>query len=83
MKVEQARYEATGNQRLFYVTEKDVYPLVIAHLYTPASGKVDVEFRHLENGVYDLDYVFKNLGKYIFIIFENDVKTLILIVTIG
>ena len=81
MKVEQIKYSA-GHQRLFYVPENIVLYSVIAYIFTPAEGEKEVWFRPLLYGVWDLDFIFKYLGKYVFVIFEDGIKTLVLIITI-
>jgi len=83
MKIEQIKYERIGYQRLFYIVENEEPILVTAHVHTSSEGRKDVEFRNLEFEVWDCDFTFKFPGKYIFIIFEDGLKTLILIVTIG
>ena len=83
LKVEQISYKKTGHQRLFYVAQNKIQRSIIAHVYTSAEGRKDVEFSHLEFELWDVDFVFKYPGKYSFIIFEDGLKTLILIVTIG
>ena len=83
MKVEQLKYDTVGHRRLFYVAEDVIHSAVTAHIYTAAEGRKEAEFESLEFEVYSLDFAFRFCGKYIFIIFEDGLKTLILIVTIG
>jgi len=85
MKVEQIKYDKIGHQRLFYIAKNEIYYSVKASVYSPSPfrSREEVEFKNLEFEVWDLDFVFKYTGKYIFIIFEDGLRTLILIVTIG
>lgn len=84
MKIEQITYNGTGYQRLFYIATKTglLDPPVEAIVYTAQSGRKSVNFRWLEFEVWDLDFIFLNPGKYIFIIFEAGSREIILIVTI-
>lgn len=82
MKVEQAIYYRLYDQRLFYVAESDIQVGITAHVYTPTNGRLEVAFKHLEFELWDLNFIFKNPGKYCFIIFEDGLKKVILIITI-
>ena len=84
MRIEKITYNRTGYQRLFYVAKNlDIlHPPIKAIVYTAQSGKKEVEFRHLEFEVWDLGFIFKDPGKYCFIVFEDGLRETILIVTI-
>jgi len=81
MKVEQIKYSA-GHQRLFYVPENIVLFSVLTHVFTPNKGEEEFYFRPLLYNVWNLDYTFQVNGKYVFVIFEDGIKTLVLIITI-
>ena len=82
MKVEQATYKL-GVQRLFYVATNSPPKVnsVTAIVYTAQRGRKEVEFRYLEFEIYDLWFTFYDKGKYIFIIFEDGLRVVTLIVT--
>lgn len=82
MKVDKITYNSTGVKRLFYIASNAVIAAVVANLFTAANGKEIVTFKNLEFEVWDLNYEFKHIGKYCFVIFEDGLKTVILIVTI-
>ncbi|KKL13951.1 hypothetical protein LCGC14_2520630 [marine sediment metagenome] len=83
LKIEQIKYKRTGDQRLFYIAENNPQLSVNTIVYTAGEGRKELNFHNLEFEVWALDFVFKFPGKYIFIIFEDGLKTLILIITIG
>jgi len=55
---------------------------VVANCFTAGNGTEIVSFRYLEFEVWDLNFDFKLPGKYCFVIFEDGLRVLILIVTI-
>lgn len=82
MKIEQITYYKLYDQRLFYIAKSEIQIGVTAHVFTPVGGMKEVIFRHLEFELWDLIFIFKDPGKYCFIIFEDGLKKLIFIVTI-
>lgn len=83
MRVERVIYRDTGSKRLFYIASSAQVSTVVANCFpATARAKVVVAFKNLEFEVWDLDYEFKRLGKYCFVVFEDGLKTIVLIVTI-
>ena len=82
MKVERISYKHHGANRLFYIASSTTVSTVVANCFTAGNGKEVLEFKNLEFEVWDLNYEFKHIGKYCFVIFEDGLKTVILIVTI-
>ncbi len=82
MRVDQATYRNTGCKRLFYIASNVQVSTVIANCFTAGNGKEVVTFKNLEFEVWDLNYEFKHYGKYCFVVFEDGLKTIILIVSI-
>ena len=83
MRIDQVTYRGTGCKRLFYIASNANILTVIADCFAAAArAKEVVKFKKLEFEVWDLSYEFKHPGKYCFVIFEDGLKTIILIVTI-
>lgn len=82
MRVDQVTYRSTGCRRLFYIASSAQVSTVAANCFTAGNGKEVVAFKNLEFEVWDLNYEFKQIGKYCFVIFEDGLKTIILIVSI-
>ncbi len=83
MRIEQVTYRNVGCKRLFYIASSVQVSTVVADCFPAAVRAKDVvAFKNLEFEVWDLDYEFKRYGKYCFVIFEDGLKTIILIVTI-
>jgi len=82
LKIEKIAYNGVGSQRLFYITETKIFHSVKAHTYPSVKGISEFEFKQFEFELWYLDFKFNLPGKYAFIIFEDGLKTLILIVTI-
>ncbi len=83
MRVDQVTYHNTGCKRLFYIASSVQVSTVVADCFPAAIRAKDVvAFKNLEFEVWDLDYEFKHFGKYCFVVFEDGLKTIILIVTI-
>lgn len=80
MKFKEIFYNRIGIHQLFYVTEEGIPPSVIAHAYT-SIGMKKVKFDHLEFGLWRLCFDFE-YGKYAFVIFEDEIAKIILIVTV-
>ena len=83
MQIDQVTYHNIGCKRLFYIASSMEVSTVVANCF-PATvrAKDVVSFEKLEFEVWDLSYEFKRYGKYCFVIFEDGLKTVILIVTI-
>ena len=82
LKIERISYKGIGSKRLFYIAENEIHDSVKAHVYTSGDGRKEEEFSHLEFEVWDLEFIFNYPGKYIFIIFEDGLRNLIVIATI-
>ncbi len=82
MRVDQVTYSGTGCKRLFYIASSMQVLTVVAHCFTAGNGKEVVKFKNLEFEVWDLSYEFKHPGKYCFVVFEDGLKIIILIVSI-
>lgn len=81
VKCERLNYDR-GWQTLFYVSENDNSGNVTASCHALNGAKNVKTLSLLEQGVHYFKYLFRKPGKYVFIIKENDVKTLIQIITV-
>jgi hypothetical protein len=72
----------SGWNKFFYVTENESVDLsVLVHKYSPEERRTDEALKRLEPGIY-VFRVYFNLGKYVFIFFENGNRMLVTIVTV-
>lgn len=81
VKIEKLNY-GRGWQRIFYVAEQEGASLSV-HCHSPEGTKTNESLILLEAEIYYFKFYFGNLGKYIFIFFENDMPQLIAIITVG
>ena len=81
VKVEKINHKQ-GWYRLFYTLEFRKTENLFIHCYIPGERKVSCKVKQLEDELYFFDFHFRHLGEYVFICFEDEKKTLIIIVTI-
>lgn len=71
-----------GWNKFFYVTENENVNLSVSvHVYSPVIRRTDYVLKQVEPGVFMFDVYFE-LGKYVFIFFENGSRVLVTIVTV-
>jgi len=65
-----------GTNRLFYQPSNFHDAVITAYFYTPKLVKTETyTFTKIEDGLYYLDYKFDDIGEYLGVFFEDDIKT--------